>query len=80
VNIVDFLRAVEHGLPVHHFDSERELAEYSRAKKKIYPKNCIPKDSPLRRLLAQVFKQGKKGRGGDQLTAMMGGLSIAGDW
>lgn len=80
MNIVDFLYAVKHGLPIHHFENEHELAEYSWTKKKIYPKNSIPKDSPLRKLLAQVSKQRKKGRGRDQLTVMMGGLSIAGDW
>lgn len=78
VNIVDFLRATKHGYPVHHFESEQELAKYTAASRKLYPKNAIPKNSPLRKLLAHMPRPSKKGGGEDQLAVMMGGLFIAG--
>ncbi|KAI1501717.1 hypothetical protein F5X99DRAFT_189537 [Biscogniauxia marginata] len=60
VNIRDFLDAVKMGKPVHHFGSEAELSKYTVKHKKTYPKDLIPKGSPLRRLLAHILHHGEK--------------------
>lgn len=41
---------------IHFFDSQSELAVYSRANKKIYPRHQITKDSPLKLLLAKIVR------------------------
>ncbi|KAJ3580241.1 hypothetical protein NPX13_g321 [Xylaria arbuscula] len=86
VNIPDFLYAIQHGLPVHHFPSERELSNYTlKSPKRIYPKRFIPKGSPLRQLLAHILGGGGKGRNNDYyshkedgLLETMARLSLAG--
>ncbi|KAI0890030.1 uncharacterized protein GGS22DRAFT_7345 [Annulohypoxylon maeteangense] len=54
VNIVDFLHDVREGRQPHLFESQAELGRYTRKHKKFYPKREIPKDSPLKSLLAMV--------------------------
>ncbi|GAP83335.1 hypothetical protein SAMD00023353_0203150 [Rosellinia necatrix] len=79
VNIHDFLNAIENGQPVPCFPSQRDLARYTKENGLFYPRRKIRKGSPLRQLLAQIFvNRRQKAHGGNQLTAMMGGLSIAG--
>jgi hypothetical protein len=56
VNIHDFLHAVEKGEPVHRFQNQSDLAKYTRKKCRYYPKKAIGKESPLRQLLAYIFK------------------------
>ncbi|KAI0452720.1 hypothetical protein F5B21DRAFT_505947 [Xylaria acuta] len=78
VNIPDFLQAVKHGHPVHHFQSQSELAEYTKREGLFYPKRAIEKRSPLRQLLAHILiNRGGKGYGGNALVVRMGGLSLA---
>ncbi|KAI1109251.1 hypothetical protein F5Y14DRAFT_456208 [Nemania sp. NC0429] len=55
VNIPDFLDATKAGRQVRLFGSQRELAAYTQATKRIFPKRLISKDSPLRQLLAHIF-------------------------
>ncbi|KAJ8130342.1 hypothetical protein O1611_g3288 [Lasiodiplodia mahajangana] len=81
VNIPDFLDAVKHGQPVFRFQSQRALAAYTREEHRVYPRNNIPKGSPLKQLLAQIFREqgfgGGRGYGNHGLVAALGGLSIA---
>ncbi|KAI1764773.1 hypothetical protein GGR53DRAFT_299861 [Hypoxylon sp. FL1150] len=56
VNIRDFLDDTKAGREVHRFDNEKQLSEYTIVKKKIYPKRSIRKGSPLRKLLAHIFR------------------------
>ncbi|CUA73085.1 hypothetical protein RSOLAG22IIIB_05153 [Rhizoctonia solani] len=56
VNIVDLVDTVSTGDPVHHFDSEKELSEYTRE-----TGNYLSKDSPyagslLKFLLRKIYK------------------------
>ncbi|KAI2614620.1 uncharacterized protein GGS25DRAFT_58638 [Hypoxylon fragiforme] len=60
VNIVDFLEAVEMGNPPYKFENEQQLAKYTRATKKIYPKSAIQKGSPLESLLAYIMSPSKR--------------------
>ncbi|KAI1756570.1 hypothetical protein F4782DRAFT_526259 [Xylaria castorea] len=77
VNIPDFLRAVKQGRPVHHFESQSELAEYTKSKKLFYPRAKIEKRSPLKQLLAHILSsRGGKGYRGNALVVRMGGLSL----
>ncbi|TRX97736.1 hypothetical protein FHL15_001491 [Xylaria flabelliformis] len=77
VNIPDFLRAVKQGHPVHHFQSQSELALYTKRSKRFYPRDNIEKHSPLKQLLAHIVASGGKGYGGSALVVRMGGLSLA---
>ncbi|KAI1169556.1 hypothetical protein F4777DRAFT_584802 [Nemania sp. FL0916] len=56
VNIRDFLDAVKNERPVKHFPNEKALAAYTASTRKFYPRHRIPKDSPLKKLLAGIFK------------------------
>ncbi|KAK5630030.1 hypothetical protein RRF57_005745 [Xylaria bambusicola] len=80
VNIPDFLHAVNTGQPVYHFPNEHELSRYTVKSRKFYPKNYIPKGSPLRQLLAHILG-GKSRRNHDDsgLAVTMGALSLT-DW
>ncbi|KAI0442515.1 hypothetical protein F4803DRAFT_373340 [Xylaria telfairii] len=78
VNIPDFLQAVKKGHPVYHFQSQRDLAEYTKKHRRFYPKDSIEKHSPLKQLLAHIFiNRGGKGSGKNALVVQMGGLSLA---
>ncbi|KAI1382119.1 hypothetical protein F4677DRAFT_16152 [Hypoxylon crocopeplum] len=55
VNIVDFLADIKAGCDPYRFDSESQLSRYTKETRKIYPKRLIPKGSPLRSLLANIF-------------------------
>ncbi|KAI0401048.1 hypothetical protein F4802DRAFT_446412 [Xylaria palmicola] len=79
VNIPDFLDAVKKHRPVHHFENQRELADYTIERRRFYPKCAIKKDSPLRQLLAHILvNRGRKGHGANALAVQMGGLSLLG--
>ncbi|KAI0531838.1 hypothetical protein GGR58DRAFT_214118 [Xylaria digitata] len=75
VNIHDFLAAVKRAEPVHHFESQNQLAIYTIKKRLYYPKKNIEKGSPLRQLLAQIHR-GAIGYDYSGLALEMGGLSI----
>ncbi|KAI3343185.1 hypothetical protein F4824DRAFT_133797 [Ustulina deusta] len=77
VNIFDFLMAIKKGEPVHHFRTQSELAAYTKKNRKFYPKKSIPKGSPLRQLLAQIFANRGRKNYDDGIVSGMGGLSIA---
>ncbi|KAH8157174.1 hypothetical protein CIB48_g11070 [Xylaria polymorpha] len=78
VNIPDFLRAVKKGHPVYHFQSQSDLAEYTKKHQRFYPRNSIDPHSPLKQLLAHIFiSRGGKGYGKNALVVQMGGLSLA---
>ncbi|KAI1131769.1 hypothetical protein F5Y10DRAFT_45259 [Nemania abortiva] len=79
VNIPDFLDAVKKGDPIHHFPSQRALAEYTREEHRVYPRKNIPKGSPLKQLLAQIFRGHGGGRGhvNEAIVLGMSGLAIA---
>ncbi|KAI0486367.1 hypothetical protein F4859DRAFT_367354 [Xylaria cf. heliscus] len=77
VNIPDFLQAIKQGHPVHHFESQLELADYTKQHRRFYPRNSIEKQSPLKQLLAHIFNnRGGKGHGKSALAVQMGGLSL----
>ena len=76
MNIHDFLAAVSAKKPVHHFRSERALAAYTKETGKVYPKNLVPKGSPLRRLLAHIDGGGGGSDGVDEITRMLAGGRI----
>ncbi|KAI0102216.1 hypothetical protein GGR51DRAFT_528148 [Nemania sp. FL0031] len=79
VNIPDFLDAVKRSQPVFRFANQRSLAEYTRDSGRVYPRKNISKGSPLKQLLAQIFReQGGGGRGyrNQNLVAAMSGLAI----
>ncbi|KAI1739299.1 hypothetical protein F4680DRAFT_142404 [Xylaria scruposa] len=77
VNIPDFLRAVKQGHPVHHFQSQSELALYTKSTQKFYPRKNIEKRSPLKQLLAHIVASRGRSYGGNALVVRMGGLSLA---
>ncbi|KAI0141042.1 hypothetical protein F4776DRAFT_661865 [Hypoxylon sp. NC0597] len=54
VNIVDFFEATKAGLIPRHFNSQNQLGAYTRRTKKFYPKNMVPKGSPLRCLFSHI--------------------------
>ncbi|KAF2965148.1 hypothetical protein GQX73_g8418 [Xylaria multiplex] len=79
VNIHDFLDAVKKGEPVHHFESQDQLARYTIKNRLFYPKKNIEKGSPLRQLLAQIRRrQAMIDYEYTGLALEMGGLSITG--
>ncbi|KAI0203918.1 hypothetical protein F4808DRAFT_392666 [Astrocystis sublimbata] len=79
VNIPDFLQCVREGRPVHHFENQTQLAQYTVHNRRYFPRRNIDKKSPLKQLLAHImFNQGRKSNGGDSLVARMGGLSLVG--
>ncbi|KAI6093733.1 hypothetical protein F4821DRAFT_274197 [Hypoxylon rubiginosum] len=62
VNIEDYLDDIDNGRPIRRFNNEVLLSQYTKEEEKFYPKNAIPKGSPLRRLLAHIFSPGRRNR------------------
>ncbi|KAI1779919.1 hypothetical protein F4818DRAFT_158578 [Hypoxylon cercidicola] len=58
VNIRDFLDDNRAGREIHRFDNETQLSQYTINTGKIFPKKKVPKESPLRKLLAHIFSPG----------------------
>ncbi|KAL0474909.1 hypothetical protein QR685DRAFT_511164 [Neurospora intermedia] len=58
VNIYDLLDAVREGTTPQRFGNPRQLAQYSVANKKIYPRHMAEKDKvgPVRVLLRGLFR------------------------
>ncbi|KAK2610446.1 hypothetical protein N8I77_003874 [Diaporthe amygdali] len=56
VNILDFLLAENKPEDVWFFKSERDLSAYTLRTRKIFPRHKVSLESPLRDLLAHIFR------------------------
>ncbi|KAG6858211.1 hypothetical protein C0991_003269, partial [Blastosporella zonata] len=60
VNLVDLVELPNSKTPIRLFTSEKELSEYTRQQKKVFPRDNIKAGSLLRHLLRHINNPGQR--------------------